>query len=73
MRRVPALLVILLALAGPQRHPLAAPQSAIAARPQPQTAANPLLEKWSGPFGGVPPWQLVRPELFPPAFEAALA
>ncbi|RZL53934.1 MAG: M3 family peptidase, partial [Sphingomonas sp.] len=36
-------------------------------------AANPLLADWTGPYGGVPPWDKVRPELFPAAFEAALA
>ncbi|RZL85654.1 MAG: M3 family peptidase, partial [Sphingomonas sp.] len=36
-------------------------------------AANPLLADWTGPTGGVPPWDKVRPELFPQAFEATLA
>ncbi|WP_294245283.1 M3 family metallopeptidase [uncultured Sphingomonas sp.] len=36
-------------------------------------AANPLIAPWTGPFGGVPPWDKVKPELFPAAFEAALA
>ncbi len=36
-------------------------------------AANPLLADWTGPTGGVPPWDKVRPELFPQAFETALA
>ncbi len=35
--------------------------------------ANPLLADWTGPTGGVPPWDKVRPELFPQAFETALA
>ena len=34
---------------------------------------NPLLEPWSGPYGGVPPWDRVQPHHFPEAFEAALA
>jgi peptidyl-dipeptidase Dcp len=34
--------------------------------------ANPLLETWTTPFG-VPPFDRIRPEHFPPAFEAALA
>ena len=46
-------------------------------RPQaPATAsshANPLVVPWSGPYGGVPPWDQAKPELFPAAFEAALA
>ncbi|MEM7559380.1 MAG: M3 family metallopeptidase, partial [Planctomycetota bacterium] len=33
---------------------------------------NPLLQPWTGPHGGVPPWNLVRPEDFVPAFEAAI-
>ncbi|WP_309696401.1 M3 family metallopeptidase [Sphingomonas sp. SORGH_AS_0870] len=36
-------------------------------------ATNPLLSPWTGPYGGVPPWDKVKPELFPAAFEAALA
>ncbi|HVG73274.1 MAG TPA: hypothetical protein VM819_20340, partial [Vicinamibacterales bacterium] len=34
---------------------------------------NPLAAPWAGPYGGVPPWDFVRPEHFPAAFEAALA
>src|SRR5690606_17291576 len=30
-------------------------------------ARNPLLAEWSGPYGGVPPWDQVRPEDFPEA------
>lgn len=36
-------------------------------------AANPLIAPWTGAYGGVPPWDKVKPELFPAAFEAALA
>ena len=32
-----------------------------------------LLKPWSGPYGGVPPWNLVRPDEFVGAFEAAIA
>lgn len=32
-----------------------------------------LLQPWRGPYGGVPPWHLVRPELFVPAFDQAMA
>jgi hypothetical protein len=35
--------------------------------------ANPLLADWTGPYGGVPPWDQVKPELFPGAFEVAIA
>ncbi|HWM87994.1 MAG TPA: hypothetical protein VNO33_19200, partial [Kofleriaceae bacterium] len=34
---------------------------------------NPLLVKWSGPYGGVPPWDKVKTEMFPAAFEIGLA
>jgi peptidyl-dipeptidase Dcp len=36
-------------------------------------STNPLTRPWAGPYGGVPPWDQARPELFPGAFEAALA
>jgi len=34
---------------------------------------NPMLAAWSGPYGGVPPWDRVKPELFPAAFELGLS
>jgi len=34
---------------------------------------NPLISPWSGPYGGVPPWDRMAPEHFPGAFEAAIA
>jgi len=34
---------------------------------------NALLAPWDGPFGGVPPLDRVRPELFTPAFEEGIA
>jgi peptidyl-dipeptidase Dcp len=34
---------------------------------------NPLLAPWSGPYGGVPPWDRVQPGLFEPAFASAIA
>ncbi|HXT52387.1 MAG TPA: M3 family peptidase, partial [Thermoanaerobaculia bacterium] len=36
-------------------------------------AANPLLDPWAGAYGGVPPFDQIKPELFPAALEAALA
>jgi peptidyl-dipeptidase Dcp len=33
---------------------------------------NILLADWTGPFAGVPPFDRVRPDLFPPAFEFAI-
>lgn len=35
-------------------------------------SANPLLATWTGPYGGVPPWDKVRPELFSEALTAGL-
>lgn len=37
------------------------------------TKDNPLLEKWSGPYNGVPPFDKIKVEQFVPAFEAAMA
>jgi peptidyl-dipeptidase Dcp len=34
---------------------------------------NVLLRDWSGPYGGVPPWDQVKPELFPQAYAFAIA
>jgi peptidyl-dipeptidase Dcp len=33
---------------------------------------NPLLREWSGPFGGLPPFDLIRVEHFEPALAAAM-
>jgi peptidyl-dipeptidase Dcp len=46
-------------------------QSQNAAGPPP--SSNPLTRPWTGPYGGVPPWDQADPELFPGAFEAAIA
>jgi peptidyl-dipeptidase Dcp len=48
-------------------EPARAPDAAAAA------VSNPLLAPWTGPFGGVPPFDSVRVELFKPALEAAMA
>jgi peptidyl-dipeptidase Dcp len=47
--------------------------SAAAASPATASAANPLLATWSGPYGGVPPFDAAKVELFQPALEAAMA
>ncbi len=39
----------------------------------PATAGNPLLAPWRGPYGGVPPFDVVRVGEFRPALEAAMA
>jgi peptidyl-dipeptidase Dcp len=46
--------------------PEAAPQMADAA---PTVPSNILLAEWTGPYDGVPPWDQVRPDLFPEAFQ----
>lgn len=44
------------------------------ALPAASEAADPRLSRpWPGPWGGVPPWDDVRPALFPPAFERGIA
>ncbi|HEV3052569.1 MAG TPA: M3 family metallopeptidase, partial [Longimicrobium sp.] len=45
----------------------AAPAAAVSA------PANPLLAEWTGPHGGVPPFDQVRIQDFKPALEAAMA
>jgi peptidyl-dipeptidase Dcp len=37
------------------------------------TMDNPLLPRWSGPYGGVPPFDKVKVEHFKPALEAGMA
>ena len=34
---------------------------------------NPLLSEWTGPYGGLPPFDQVKVEFFKPALEAAMA
>jgi peptidyl-dipeptidase Dcp len=48
------------------------PMIAKAATPA-AASANPLLAQWTGPHGGLPPLDKVKPELFAGAFEAAMA
>ncbi|HEX8534504.1 MAG TPA: M3 family metallopeptidase, partial [Allosphingosinicella sp.] len=43
-----------------------------AAEAAPAVPANILLADWSGPYAGVPPWDQVKPELFPEAFQFAI-
>ena len=39
-----------------------------------QTANEPaLLQEWTGPYDGVPPWDQVKVSQFPAAFQAAMA
>ena len=39
----------------------------------PPAPVNPLLAEWTGPYGGVPPFDQVKVEDFKPALEAAMA
>jgi peptidyl-dipeptidase Dcp len=52
---------------------LAGSAGAAATAPPAEAAVNPLLAPWSGPYGGVPPFDLAKVELFQPALEAAMA
>jgi peptidyl-dipeptidase Dcp len=38
-----------------------------------QADQDPLLRPWTGPYGGVPPWDQARPEFIPAAFETGIA
>ncbi|WP_235935190.1 M3 family metallopeptidase [Candidatus Laterigemmans baculatus] len=40
---------------------------------EPMASDSVMLKPWSGPFGGVPPWDAVRPQEFVAAFDAAIA
>jgi peptidyl-dipeptidase Dcp len=44
-----------------------------ASGPSPALSANPLLRPWTGPYGGVPPFDQVQVAHFRPALEAAMA
>ena len=48
------------------------PESVQTATPTAPAPTNALLAEWSGPFGGVPPFDKVAPTLFPEAFQAAI-
>ena len=51
----------------------AAPASASVASLTKRADADPMLASWTGPHGGVPPWDKVRADLFPASFELGLA
>lgn len=73
------LLVLATAVAGcatmqNQASTLDASADAAASAPAPAADPNnPLLAEWTGPYGGVPPFDQVRIEHFKPALEAAMA
>jgi peptidyl-dipeptidase Dcp len=43
-----------------------------AAAPAAAVSANVLLQDWTGPYDGVPPWDKVKPDLFPQAFQVSI-
>lgn len=58
----------------PSESPMSDAAALTEARPATTVApvtptTSPLLAEWTGPYGGVPPWDQVRPELFPAAFQ----
>jgi len=60
-----------------QRRTFLAVSAATAAAPnlllaQGAAAMNPLLQDWTGPYGGLPPFDKVKVEHFKPALEAAM-
>ncbi|WP_162888042.1 M3 family metallopeptidase [Sphingomonas mesophila] len=62
--------------AAPMAEPIAAAEP-MAEPAEPVAAAvpvpnNPLLADWTGPYGGVPPWDQVKPELFDEALQFAI-
>jgi peptidyl-dipeptidase Dcp len=65
-----------IALAGVAGPALAAPAAANvqAATAAAQAAAtnNLLLQDWTGPYQGVPPWDKVQPSMFPQALQAGI-
>jgi peptidyl-dipeptidase Dcp len=73
--------VVLLPLACAKSPDVQGPTTAAAtplpsASPQPSAPApkaeNPLLEKWTGPYGGVPPFAKVKVDQFKPGLEMAM-
>ena len=55
------------------RTPATATEPATAPAASAPARGNPLLAPWTGPYEGVPPWDKLDPELFPDAFEKAMA
>ncbi|WP_349252309.1 MULTISPECIES: M3 family metallopeptidase [unclassified Sphingopyxis] len=44
-----------------------------ATKPAAEAGANPMLQPWTGPYEGVPPWDKLDPERFPDAFAKGMA
>ena len=66
------LLLVALSTVAPSAAAVAVDHQAVAPDSARAPAANPLLAPWPGSYGGVPPFDSIRPELFPPALAAAL-
>ncbi|MBX3509912.1 MAG: M3 family metallopeptidase [Hyphomonadaceae bacterium] len=74
------MLALATALAGCASTGAAAPTSAQYQAAQSEVARltaeanqNALLAPWTGPYGGVPPWDRAQPAAFPAAFETGIA
>ncbi|HEX6072486.1 MAG TPA: M3 family metallopeptidase [Sphingomicrobium sp.] len=50
----------------------AEPTAGAIAAAQAAVSNNALLADWTGPYGGVPPWDKVKPTLFPEAFQSGI-
>jgi peptidyl-dipeptidase Dcp len=50
----------------------AAAAEAAAPAPTPVVYKSPLLAEWTGAYGGVPPFNIAKPELFGPAFQEGI-
>ena len=57
----------------PRTRLLVIAAAAVVLAATPLKAENPLLEKWTGPYGGVPPFDKVKVADFKPALETAMA
>ncbi len=71
-------LCALVCVAAAACHEAAKPDAAPAATATPTpkaeaTVNNPLVKPWTGPFGGVPPFDQVKVEYFKPALEIGMA
>jgi len=81
MRKHHVSVLLAIALAAACAQPQKATVGASAARPassslqtlRTRADADPILASWTGPYGGVPPWDRAKAGLFPAAFETSLA
>ncbi len=64
--------MLIASFAGAGLAALVAAGTALAATAPEATVQNPLLAPWSGPYGGVPPFDKVKVEQFKPALETAM-